>query len=377
MRIFVNELKKLLFSPMLIVFIALCIGFNVLLSIGGAYYYDYSDYVAEASRTTGYKLGAEFEERITELEPGEMREWLLSETTGMTNVFDGYDTAYIAGAYISRLGLSGYAANAIRDKYAGLQKSVDAKAAAGEGMTLYFASATGYKHMDLHRNTMLFLLLECGLLAALIMLLSLGYEHHSRTSHIVCATKTGRKIMLHKLFASLAAGLIAFAVLTALTLAVYFAFNDYGNIWGSSISSGFHLIDDMLAGTRPFVTWQSYTVLTYLLATLGISALLTVCFGLIAFVIGMWLKNSYIGFLVFLIVNAGCIVFALAVSGLPKYLAVLSPVWLWIKRVYWFTDGGADILWKNFEMLGVSASLLMLAVLCAVSAKLFRKRDIA
>ena len=377
MSIFIYELKKLIFSPALLVLIALCLGFNIIVAIGGSYY-SYTDYVAEASRTTGYRLGAEFNEKLAGLEPGEMRDWLMEDTTGMTDVFDGYDTAYIADAYIGRLGLKGYAASAIRSKYAELQKVVDMKDASDESMTLYFASATGYKHNDLHRNTMLFLLLESALIAALIMLLSLGYEHHNRTSHIVYATKTGRKIIIHKLFAGLSAGLASFAVLTVLTLAVYFTFNDYGSIWGSSISSGFHLIDDMLAGViRPFVTWQSYTVLTYLLAALGISALLTLCFGLAAFVIGMWLKNSYIGFLVFLIINAGCIVFALVVSGLPKYFAVLSPVWLWLKRSLWFTDGGADILWKNFETLGVCASLFILAGLGSVSANLFRKRDIA
>jgi hypothetical protein len=377
MGIFTGELKKLLYSPMLILFLALCLGFNVIISISGVYY-DYSDYVAEASRTTGYNLGAAFDEKLAGLEPGEMRGWLMEDTFGVTDIFDGYDTAYIADAYIRRLGLTGYAASAIRSKYDELQKSVDRKDASDESMTLYFASATGHKHEDLYRNTMLFLILECGLIAALIMLLSLGYEHHNCTAHIVYATKTGRKIIIHKLFAGLAAGLAVFAVLTGLTLAAYFAVNDYGNIWGSSVSSGFHLIDDMLAGgLRPFVTWQSYTVLTYLMAALGVSALLTLCFGLMAFVIGMWLKNSYIGFLVFLIINAGCIVFAIVVSGFPKYIAVLSPVWLWLKRIFWFTDGGADILWKNFETLGVGVSFIVLAVLCALSAVMFGKRDIA
>jgi ABC-type transport system involved in multi-copper enzyme maturation permease subunit len=375
MSILAYELKKLLFSPMLIVFLALCIGFNFM-TIGGAYY-EYSDYVAEASRTTGYNLGAAFDEKLAGIEPGEMRDWLMDDTAGITDVFDGYDTAYIADAYIKKLGLTGYAANAIRDKYAGLQKSIDAKAEIGESMTLYFASATTDKHDDLYYNTMLFLILQCGLIAALIMLLSIGYEHHNRTSHIVYATKTGRKVMRYKLFASLTAGIIAFALLTVMTLAVYFAVNDYGNIWGSSVSSAFHVIDDMLAGgNRPFATWQSYTVLTYLLASLGVSALLTVCFGLMAYVIGMWLENSYIGFLIFMIINAGCIVFAIVIQGLPKYFAVLSPVWLWLKRCLWFTDGGPDILWKNFETAGVFASLIIFAGLGAFSAIIFRKRDI-
>jgi hypothetical protein len=136
-------------------------------------------------------------------------------------------------------------------------------------------------------------------------------------------------------------------------------------------------VDYIVGGRRPFVTWQSFTVLTYLLASLGICALLTLCFGLMAFAVGLWVKNSYIGFFVFIIINAGCIVLALVFSGLLQNFLMLSPVWLWLKQGYWFSDGGPDILWKNFETLGALASLLILAGLCAVSAVTFRKRDIA
>ena len=371
------ELKKILLSPMLLVFLALCFGFNLLIVIPGTYFFDYADYVADASRMTGYSLGAEFDENLLELEPGEFRDWLREETYGAEDIFDGYDTAYIADAYIERLNLSGYKAEMMRDKYAAMQIAVDDKAAADESLTLYFAGATADKHFGLHGITMRFLIAQCGMIAALIMLLSLGYEHSSRAAHTVYATKTGRNIQRYKMLASLSAGMMAFAVLMGLTLAAYFALNDYGHTWGSSVSSLYNVIDDLLAGPRPFVTWQSYTVLTYLLAVLGAAALLTICFGLIAFVIGTWMKNSYVGFLVFLIVNAGCVVAVFAFSGrLAAYLSMLSPAWLWLKQPWWFTDGGADILWKNFEILGVCASLILLAGLCLFSAKMFRRRDV-
>ena len=41
-----------------------------------------------------------------------------------------------------------------------------------------------------------------------------------------------------------------------------------------------------------------------LFAVLGIAALLTVCFGLIAFIIGTWMKNSYVGFFAYLSIRA-------------------------------------------------------------------------
>ena len=371
------ETKKILLTPMMFVFLALCFGFNLLFVIPNIYD-DYGSYVAAASRTTGYKLNAEFEDKIALLEPGEKRDFFSEDTKGRTDVFDGYETAYIAEAYIRRLGLSGYTADAMRDKYAALQNAVDEKADSGESLTLYFAGDTVSKHFLLNGITLRFLFLECGLLVALIVLFSLGYEHANRTAHTVYAAKTGRNIMRHKLTASLSAGLLACTLLSALTLGVYFALNDYGNIWGSSVSSGFNFISDEFAGDRPFVTWQSRTVSAYLLAVLGIALLLAVCFGLMAYVIGTLLKNSYISFLIFLIVNAKLVVFAVLFSkSLPAYLAVHTPVWLWLKQPLWFTDGGPDFLWKNFETLGVLASLILLAGLCLFSTGLFRKRDVA
>ncbi|MCL2078706.1 MAG: hypothetical protein FWH17_02555 [Oscillospiraceae bacterium] len=371
------ELKKILLSPMLIVFLALCLGFNLLIAIPGAYD-EYASFVAGASKTAGYKLGAQFEEKIRKLEADEMRDYLAEDTAGKTDVFDGYDTAYIADAYIRRLNLSGYAAEAMRGKYAALQNAADDKAFTDESLTVYFASSTPDKHFGLHGITMRVLIAQCGILAALVMLLSLGYEHMSRTSLTVYAAKTGRNILRHKMLASISAALIAFAVLIGLTLLAYFQINDYGNIWKSSVSSIYNVIDDLLVGaSRPFLTWQSYTVLTYLLAVLCIAAFLTVCFSFMAFVIGVWVKNSYVGFLLFLITNAGCLVIAIMFGArLPAYLSMLTPAWLWLKQPLWFTDGGADILWKNFEILGVCASLILLAGLCVFSAKMFKKRDI-
>lgn len=377
MNIFRHEFTKLAVSPAVLVFIGLCLAFNILIMASDAYY-DYSDYVAKASRITGYRLGADFEAKISALTPGEERDYFETDTTDVTDVFDGYTTAYIAESYTKVLKLTGITAELMADKYAKLQAAVDKIDASDESLTLYFASATYSKHNALYGTTMKFLLLECSLLAALIMFLSLGYEHGNRTSHIVYATKTGRKIVYHKLFASMAAGLTAYAILTALTLSVYFALNDYGSVWHSSVSSGFNYINDILADSRPFATWHSYTILTYLLAVVGVAALVTPCFALIAFCIGIWVKNSYIGFFVFLIFNAALVALAIALpTGITKYTLVLSPVCLWVKQGAWFTDGCADILWKNFETLGVCVSLILLAGLCVFSAIMFKRRDIA
>lgn len=130
------------------------------------------------------------------------------------------------------------------------------------------------------------------------------------------------------------------------------------------------------------MTWHSFSVLTYLLAMLGVAAGVILCFALSAFGIGIEVRNSYIAFLIFLAAHAAIIAIAVQIpqswpGGLAmKYLAVLTPVGLWLKHGLWFTDGDVDIAWAHFEMLGLGVSLCAMAVFCLLSAIRFRKRDL-
>ena len=389
MDVYINELKKLIKTPALLLFLVFCIGFNLLLIISGAYY-DYSDYIAEVSKTTGYVLGAGFDEKLAGLgaegfrnhiQEEEFKDYLQADTSGVEDVFDGYETYHIAEKYIGLSDLTGWKADALRDKYEKLQGAVDKKAASDESLTLYFAGYTYNKHKELFGFGGMInrLVVECGLIAALTMLLSLGYENNNHTSHIVFATKTGRKIIYHKLFASVTAGLLAYVVLSLITLTVYFVVNDYGNIWDSSVSSVFNYIIDVDLSCRPFVTWHSFSVLTYLFAVLGITALLSICFALIAFCIGTWFRNSYLGFLVFLLINASLITLILLLPGnsTMSFIIMLTPVLMWLQQAVWFTDGQINALWANFEIINTCISLVFLAGLCAFSVWAFRRRDLA
>jgi hypothetical protein len=138
---------------------------------------------------------------------------------------------------------------------------------------------------------------------------------------------------------------------------------------------------DLIAGIRPFVTWYSFNILTYLMAMLAMGAGVVLCFMLMAFSIGMLVRNSYMAFLVLLIANGVNVVLPMQVSQtLPIGLAVrcfsiLSPVWLWLKQGIWFTDGDIDIIWPHFEMFGLCMSLAVLTVLCLLATNYFRKRD--
>jgi hypothetical protein len=270
----------------------------------------------------------------------------------------------------------------MQDKYSALQKVVEKKAKNNESLTLYFAAATYNQHQLLFNSLTGLLLIEGVLVSVLIILLSVGYENVHRTEDIVYSTKRGRRILHSKIKASISMGLYTYAILAIFTFLVYFRVNEYGSIWGSSVSSIFNYRFDVIAGYRPFLTWYNFNVLTYFLATLGMSAGLILCFSLMAFGIGVLIRNHYIGFLVFILVNAVFIVLPslipskLTVGLCARYYSMLSPVWLWLKHSIWFTDGDVDILWPYFEALGLCVSFLVLTTFCLFTTIYFRKKDI-
>ena len=384
MLIYRYELKKLLKSAAVWGFIAVCLLFNIIIisNSGNAY----ADFVSTVAEDTGYILDQSFYEKLSQVTASDKKakyylEQLKYETDGVTDVFEGYEVKDIADIYINVAGLSGFFAKTMRDKYTALQKVVEEKAERDESLTLYFAGATHHRHNFLFGTLTGWLFTEAVLVSVLLVLLSIGYENIHGTENLVYSTKKGRLVLRPKFAASVTVGFLAYALLALITLVVYFSKTEYGGVWRSSVSSLFNYRVDLIAGIRPFVTWYSFNILTYLMAMLAMGAGVVLCFMLMAFSIGMLVRNSYMAFLVLLIANGVNVVLPMQVSqtltiGLAvRCFSILSPVWLWLKQGIWFTDGDIDIIWPHFEMFGLCMSLAVLTVLCLLATNYFRKRD--
>jgi ABC-type transport system involved in multi-copper enzyme maturation permease subunit len=377
MNITKHEFKKIVQSPVLLGFLGLCLAFNMLMIIGFGDN-QYADFIADVSRETGVRMGPEFDERVRGLPPSLHTERLARETHSMIDVFDGYTTDYIAERYIGFLALSGLTADIMEQKYQRLQYAVDAHFEAGDGMDVYFAESTYWRHRQLFDVMMGALLFQGILIAALIMLLSLGYEYSAKTEFMVYATKTGRRVNHAKFIAAVTSALVAYAILAAITLTVYLALNPMGGVWESSVSSGFNFVRSFMIA-RPFVTWHGLTVFTYFLASIGISFGLVLCFALMGYIIGSFTNNSYIGFIGIFLFNFALLILPNVIFGatIPTFILAYSPIWLVFQRGMWFTDGGSNILWAHFETVGVLVSLVILAALCVVSWRQFKRRNLA
>jgi len=378
MTLLKHELRKILTFPALIGFIVLALALNIV--VVSTMRNEYAAFIAEASRTTGIHLNADFDARTALLTEGTYNDvfanLLRVQTLEMPDVLYGYTTGYIADSIVWRLGLSGLPERLMREKFQQFQYAVDARQQAGDSMNLYFAGATFNQHERLFEYTMGLLLFQGIILAALIMLHSVGYEFAAKTDYIVYATKTGRKINRHKLAAGLLVGVGAYILLAAVTLVIYFAFNPMGVVWLSSVSSGFNFVRDGMM-TRPFVTWLPLTVRGYLLASLGISLGLVLCFGLMGYAAGLWIKNSYLGFMVLVAVNGVLFLFPYySPWWMVNYIVMQGPIMLVVMRGLWFTDGGANVLWPHFEIVGVVGSLVVLVFIGVAVSFWFKRRQL-
>ncbi|MCL2109086.1 MAG: hypothetical protein FWH20_07055 [Oscillospiraceae bacterium] len=334
------ELKKTLLAPVMLGFIALCIVLNVIIVL--------------AHDTVN----------------------LDKHSAEPFNVFEEYDASELADYYVRLHGMSGGAEENIRAKYDKLQLVIDEKANDGDALSAYFGYDTYYLHNLLFGTLFFAVIIESCLIALFAVLLSTGYENTRNTEQLICTSKTGRRILRKKLVAALATGLAAFTVILIISLIVLFACFDYSAVWGDNVSSSFNFAPN--EWPKPFITWHSFTVAGLFLAVTLAAAGLTLVFTLFGFALGAVFRSGYIscGVAVALCVLQFITPFMLQMGGTLRGVLNLTPVMLWVNSGKWFTDGGAGIVWSNFESFGIIVLLVILSVLALLTESFYKRRDL-
>jgi hypothetical protein len=344
MRLFAYELKKILLTPAIIGFIALCLIFNIIVIV---------------ANDDGANGAIEY-----------------SADEEIPNVFEEWDASAEAEVRIKVYGVSGKYADNIREKYAKLQPVIDEKAANGDALSDYLRDRTHFLHGLLFGTIFLIIIAESCLLALFAALISTTYEGIRNAENVVCASKTGRRVVRSKFAAALAATIFFTAVILAVTLIAFFVKFDFSGAWNDNVSSAYN--SAVHAFGKPFFTWESFSVAEYIRAVIGGTFALAVCFCLLCYAIGVFAKNAYGAFIGTVVVIAFMffIKFPLPVGSEIRSALLLSPIHLLFNSAEWFTDGSADILWANFETIGLGVSLTVLAIACAVSVRIFKKREL-
>jgi hypothetical protein len=364
---------------MLWVFLALCLALNGMIVFGSRSGSDFVRYVSDTSNKIGYRCGSAFDKALAALPETVYRNALISQTVGVTDTYEKLDVTDYARAYIDRMQLQGLPAAMMKEKYNKLQHVVDSLAETDASLDLYAAGATYDLHQLLFGDVLKTVTTEACLFAVIAMLCILGFEFQAGTELTVYSTKLGRRMTKVKVVAGLTFGVCGFVVIAGLTLLLYFSVWDYSGIWSSSVSSQFNYIYD--AGEqKPIITWYPFTVGGYLGTVVALDAVLVAVFALAAAVIGLRLRNTYIAFLVFLVLALGMMALTWALADLKLwmgfFISMLLPVPLWLISPIWLTDLGSNVILPYHETIGLILNLIIGSGLTILAARLFRRKDL-
>lgn len=334
------ELKKLMLLPVMICFAALCIVLNAVIAITS--YNDYSsNYEAE-----------------------------------IVNIFEGLKTSEIAETYIRKYSIIGENAENVRNKYEKLQPVIGEKATNEDALSNYFDEQTYYRHSTLYKIMFMAIIAESCLLSLFTALISVTYENLRGTDHIISTTKVGRRVLRTKLYATMTATIAFTAVILGVSLSVFFLRYNFSSVWNDNVSSMFNYAVNEYG--KPFMTWHSFSVEGYLWVTIGMTFGMVVCFCLLGYAAGVLVRNGYGAFIAAALV-VGITFLAkvlLPIGSVSRAILGLTPIWLWKNSGEWFTDGGADIIWANFESVGLFVSLILLSIIAIIATKIYKKREL-
>jgi hypothetical protein len=341
--IYKYELKKIICAPAIIGFLVLSVFLNVIIVFAG------------------YANTPDIDAQI--------------DITVMPDIFDNYDSSIIAERYIARHNIYGKYAENVRNKYKTLQTVIDEKGKNNDSISYYFGEQTRSRHSLLFKTLFGAIAAESCLAALFVSLLSVGYENMRNTEAVIYTSKRGRMILRTKYLASLTAAFLSFVFIIGVTLSIYFLRFDYSEVWNCNVSSLFN--SSVSEGSKPLITWGSFTVLQFVWSYAAISAGLVVCFVLIGFSIGVFMRSSYGAVVVCagLLATMYVTVPLFPYGGMVRSILNSSPVMLWLNIGDWFTDGYADILWRNFECRGIVYSLLISIIASMVAFFHFHSRD--
>lgn len=253
---------------------------------------------------------------------------------------------------------------------------IDEKATNGDALSNYFGEQTYYHHSTLFKIMFMAIIAESCLLALFTALISVTYENLRGTDYIINTTKVGRWILRTKLCASLTAAIALTAVILGVSLCVFFLRFNFSGVWNDNVSSMFNYAVN--ENGKPFMTWYSFTIQEYLWSTIGITFGMVVSFCLLGYAAGVFFRNGYGAFIAAALV-VGITFLAkvfFPVGSVSRAIWGLTPIWLWKNSGEWFTDGGADIIWPNFESVGIFVSLILLSNIAFIATKIYQRREL-
>lgn len=279
------------------------------------------------------------------------------------------DIMNIATIEIKKYRLNGSAAETVKREYRKLNKRFKEVVKNKEYKTI----SPIRKCEILFKNLFKKFLFEIMILSVIITGYLINYEFDSGTSILMYSTKRGRKLALDKLWVSIVITSIFATMIMAIGLLTYFTIFDYSTVWNVPISSYFN--EDLGFSA---LCWWNVSFVKYMLLTILTIYVCNLLFNAITFFISMYIKNSYIVFSVFFIITAVGIIGIPGISTDNNLIFIngFNLFTLAINCGIWFMEAGAFFTFKYYEVITLGTCSVIMIILNILTFRRFNKVDI-
>lgn len=314
------------------------------------------------------------EEELEKIVDLNVKESILFTAEGIEEKYREFDPRISAAEQIKLFGFEGEAAETVRNQYKALMPRLEEIKENQEHVQIFLPGRMFKTHSLVFKTLFGVVIFQIMLLVVLFTAFLTNYEFEQGSHLVVFSTKRGRGLMWDKLLAALSATGLVTAFLLLATFGTYFLAVDYSRLWHVPISTGFMIEPD----GNPFISWWEFSFIQYLGLGIMMIFVMQVLFTLITFVLSLWLKNSYVVFIVFAILFG----IGLLVPGeMPKdsvlsLYTTFNPSALVLGSKKWWMESGAFTTFKYYEVITASVWLTGFSLAGWFSMKKFHNRNL-
>lgn len=298
-----------------------------------------------------------------------------------TELLGDIDSSKLGEAYYDeRFVEVDYLAKTMQRKYDRFQDSITKLAAAGADISPYAGEFTPQIHEALFKYLSKGILMEGIVLYCLAILYTFYTDRLNRMEALICSSKHGRRIAFDRLISAMLMGTVSLIVIAAVSYLLFFQIWDFHSLWSENISSSFNYVTDPADPLyhKPFMTWDSFSVKSYFLATLAVMTLLLIGWCLLcAFVVMTAPKIETAA-----VILCGCLIlpffglFLLNQHPILYFLNTFSFSSLIFNSQIWFTDMGEHALLPWQETVSVLLHIIILIPASIAGYFLWNRRDL-
>lgn len=375
------EFQKLLEQRIIVVFIGLCLVFNLLMIINLGFDQSYLKDVTEFKQSQGRFISPTSIEMAKKLPFSKNQQRLINELSEAEDIFSQLSYKELEQQVLDHYQVKGKMSQNLEKKYQKLEPVI--KNLSQEKASLDIAAAGDTMNYFTYIRNVLFrmILLESIIFAILIGLYSSTSEKLTKTEALVFTSKWGRKIQFSKFLSGLGLALLFYLLNTCVGLFSFYMLESLGDLWQSSVSTQFHInIYSPEILELPFITWVPLTLWAYIMAAIILGLFIVIFVYGSQFLVGLYFNHIFKGFVftIFLIaLHKLLMLYAFKLGWWSIFTGLnFSPIAIVENQSYWFTEMGIFSIIPLQETVVVVSSCVILGLLILPVSRLYSRKEV-